>query len=165
MEAPPRPPKMAETSLHAETVQTGTKLEVSELGLNEANLPTYHDKKTVHVLRKIDWRLLPMLTLLYILSFLDRGNIGNARVAGMNKELKLTDKQYNLALTVRARLTVSAVYLPNHVTQILFIPYAIFEVPSNIVLKVVRPSTWMTILVVSWGIVRRTLDNILRHVC
>ena len=42
-----------------------------------------------------------MLTLLYVLAFLDRGNIGNAKVAGMNKELKLTGDQYNLALTVR----------------------------------------------------------------
>ena len=41
-----------------------------------------------------------MLTLLYVLAFLDRGNIGNAKVAGMNKELNLTGTQYNLALTV-----------------------------------------------------------------
>ena len=46
-----------------------------------------------------------MLTLLYVLAFLDRGNIGNAKVAGMNKELKLTGTQYNLALTVCTKLS------------------------------------------------------------
>lgn len=62
--------------------------------------PKYHDKETRRILRKVDFRLLPMLTLLYVLAFLDRGNIGNAKVAGMNKELHLTGSQYNIALTV-----------------------------------------------------------------
>jgi hypothetical protein len=86
--------------------------------------------------RKIDWHLLPPLTLLYILSFIDRSNIGNAKVAGMNDDLGLTGAQYNMALTV------------------FFFPYAVFEVPSNIVLKLVRPSRWMCLLVISWGTVR-----------
>ncbi|KAK5464893.1 hypothetical protein LTS15_001456 [Exophiala xenobiotica] len=83
-------------------------------GLDDSNLPRYDDKETKRILRKVDYRLLPMLTLLYVLAFLDRGNIGNAKVAGMNKELNLTGTQYNIALTV------------------FFFPYAIFEVPSNI---------------------------------
>lgn len=102
-------------------------------------------------MRKVDYRLLPMLTLLYVLAFLDRGeavrtgnnasltvigNIGNAKVAGMNEELGLTGTQYNLALTV------------------FFFPYALLEVPSNIVLKLMRPSWWICILMVCWGIVR-----------
>lgn len=36
-----------------------------------------------------------------------------------------------------------------------FFPYAIFEVPSNIVLKLMRPSIWISILMVLWGIVSR----------
>jgi hypothetical protein len=81
---------------HVESADVG-KLE----GLDDANLPQYHDKETMRVLRKVDWRLLPVLTFLYVLAFLDRGNIGNARVAGMNKDLGLTDQEYNLALTVQ----------------------------------------------------------------
>lgn len=87
------------------------------------------------IIRNIDWRVLPPLTILYILSYMDRSNIGNARIAGMNDELGLTPEQYNIALTV------------------FFFPYALFEVPSNIVLKLMRPSRWMTILVISWGTV------------
>ncbi|KIX03060.1 uncharacterized protein Z518_06610 [Rhinocladiella mackenziei CBS 650.93] len=113
-------------------------------GLDDSNLPRYDDKETKRILRKVDYRLLPMLTLLYVLAFLDRGNIGNAKVAGMNKDLNLTGKQYNLALTV------------------FFFPYAIFEVPSNIVLKLMRPSWWICILMVSWGIVM-TLQGIVQN--
>lgn len=51
----------------------------------------------------------------------------------MNKDLALTPAQYNMCLTV------------------FFFPYAMFEVPSNIVLKLMRPSLWMATLVVLWG--------------
>ena len=47
------------------------------------------------VLRKMDMRLIPMLALLYLLAFLDRGNIGNARIEGLDVDLKLTGGQYN----------------------------------------------------------------------
>ncbi|KAJ4228773.1 hypothetical protein NW757_014112 [Fusarium falciforme] len=114
-------------------LESGLDLTQHHGGLDENNLPQYNDENTAKVLRKIDWRLLPMLTLLYTLSYLDRGNIGNAKVAGMNEDLGLSSKQYNLILTL------------------FFIPYALFEVPSNIVLKLMRPSIWMTVLVVSWG--------------
>lgn len=73
---------------------------VVQKGLDASNLPRYDDVETSRVLRKVDWRLLPVLTLLYILSFLDRGNIGNAKVAGMNDDLHLTPSQYNITLTV-----------------------------------------------------------------
>ncbi|THZ96524.1 MFS general substrate transporter [Aureobasidium pullulans] len=51
------------------------------------------------ILRKIDMRLVPMLTILYLLSFLDRGNIGNAKIEGLAEDLKLTGAEYNWCLT------------------------------------------------------------------
>jgi hypothetical protein len=50
-------------------------------------------------LRKMDIRLIPMLALLYLLSFLDRGNIGNAKIQGLVKDLDLKSNEYNLCLT------------------------------------------------------------------
>lgn len=97
--------------------------------------PVYDEQETKAILRKIDWRLLPMLTLLYVLSYIDRSNIGNAKVAGMNDDLNLTGSQYNIALTV------------------FFFPYALFEVPSNMVLKVIRPSIWIGVMMLTWGVV------------
>lgn len=50
------------------------------------------------ILWKIDIRLVPMLTTLYLLSFLDRGNIGNAKIEGLSDDLHLTGPQYNWCL-------------------------------------------------------------------
>lgn len=52
------------------------------------------------ILRKMDLRLIPMLALLYLLSFLDRSNIGNAKIQGMQTDLELTGSEYNLCATV-----------------------------------------------------------------
>ena len=62
----------------------------------------------------------------------------------MNTELGLTGTQYNIALTV------------------FFFPYAFFEVPSNIVLKIMRPSWWIAIMMLAWGIVM-TLQGIVQN--
>jgi hypothetical protein len=50
-------------------------------------------------LRKMDIRLIPILAILYLLSFLDRGNIGNAKIQGLTTDLKLEGNQYNICLT------------------------------------------------------------------
>lgn len=47
------------------------------------------------VLLKMDLHLMPLLTLLYLLSFLDRGNIANARIEGLTDSLHMTGPQYN----------------------------------------------------------------------
>jgi sugar phosphate permease len=87
------------------------------------------------ILRKMDLRLIPMLALLYLLSFLDRGNIGNARIEGLVEDLGMTGPQYNWCLTA------------------FFFTYAAFEVPSNLLLKKLRPSIWLPSIMVAWGIV------------
>ncbi|KAF7799237.1 hypothetical protein EIP86_010469 [Pleurotus ostreatoroseus] len=66
------------------------------------------------LLRKIDWHVVPWLALLYLLNFLDRGNIGNARLYHMQDDLNITDQQYLIALTV------------------FFFPYALFEVMHGV---------------------------------
>ena len=50
------------------------------------------------ILLKIDFRLVTMLTILYLLSFLDRGNIGNAAIEGLREDLNLTGPQYSFCL-------------------------------------------------------------------
>ena len=51
------------------------------------------------ILWRIDVRIVPVLTILYLLAFLDRGNIGNAKIEGLSEDLHLTGGQYNWALT------------------------------------------------------------------
>lgn len=55
------------------------------------------EKKLV---RKLDWNLVPLVMAMYLLAFLDRSNIGNAKIAGMSKALDLTTSRYNWLLTI-----------------------------------------------------------------
>ncbi|KAF2227681.1 MFS transporter [Elsinoe ampelina] len=97
---------------------------------------TFPEEKFKKMLRKIDVRLVPVLALLYLAAHIDRANIGNAKIERMDKDLGLDGIKYNIVLSI------------------FFVPYILLEVPSNIILKKFkRPSTYIGILVVSWGIV------------
>uniref|UniRef100_A0A1D1ZAS2 Putative transporter C11D3.18C n=1 Tax=Anthurium amnicola TaxID=1678845 RepID=A0A1D1ZAS2_9ARAE len=87
------------------------------------------------LLRKVDLRIIPLLTLLYLLSFLDRVNIGNAKLAFIEKDLGLVGTQFNWCLSV------------------FFIGYILFEIPSNYALLKIKPFIWIPFIMVSWGVV------------
>lgn len=89
---------------------------------------------TKALIRKIDYHLIPFLALLYLLSFLDRTNIGNARLDTLEKDLGLTGLQYNDAL---------AIFFPFYVAA---------EVPSNMAMKRFRPSIWIPSIMVAWAL-------------
>ncbi|KAJ7739082.1 MFS general substrate transporter [Mycena maculata] len=97
--------------------------------------PTLTAEEERKLWRKIDLRLMPILSLMYLLSFLDRGNIGNARLQGLETQLNLVGNEFNIALTMY------------------FVPYCIFECPANMVLKKFRPSRWLPGITVAWGII------------
>lgn len=63
------------------------------------------------------------------------GNIGNAKIEGLQEDLKMSPDQYNWCLTA------------------FFFTYAAFEVPSNLLLKKLRPSRWLPTIMISWGLV------------
>lgn len=50
------------------------------------------------ILRKVDWRIIPLLQFLYMLTFLDRVNIGNARLWNLEKDLNLSGYDYNICV-------------------------------------------------------------------
>ncbi|KAF2429822.1 putative MFS transporter [Tothia fuscella] len=87
------------------------------------------------LLWKLDLKLIPWLSFLYLISFLDRTNIGNAKLDGLIKDLKMTNNQYNISLTV------------------FFISYALFEPLTNVLLKRWRPSIFIPGIMIMWGIV------------
>jgi hypothetical protein len=62
--------------------------------------PTLSKEEERKLWRKIDLRLMPMLCLMYLMSFMDRGNIGNAKLEGLESQLDLTGNRYNIALTM-----------------------------------------------------------------
>ncbi|KAK4239413.1 major facilitator superfamily domain-containing protein [Achaetomium macrosporum] len=85
------------------------------------------------LLWKLDWILLPWLSFLYLLAFLDRTNIGNAKIAGLSRDLGLSVSRYNATLTI------------------FFVSYAVFEPLTNILLKRLRPSIFLPIIMILWG--------------
>ncbi|EXJ89681.1 hypothetical protein A1O3_02748 [Capronia epimyces CBS 606.96] len=92
-------------------------------------------KQYRRLLRKMDMRIIPILAALYLLSFLDRGNIGNANIQGLSKDIGLVGNQYNWCLTV------------------FFFPYCFFEPVCNALLVKFRPSIWLPSIMVAWGVV------------
>lgn len=91
------------------------------------------------LLWKLDLRLIPWLCLLYLISFLDRTNIGNARLDGLEKSLNITGGQYNACLSI------------------FFVSYALFEPLTNILLKRLRPSVFIPTIMVVWGMIMVTM--------
>lgn len=85
------------------------------------------------IIRGADWRLLPCLTFLYGLSFIDRTNLGFARIVGMSEDLELTGNRYNVIL------------------MLFFITYTLFEIPSNSILRRVSVRVYLAGLIVGWG--------------
>ncbi|KAI9755033.1 MAG: TIM23 complex component [Chaenotheca gracillima] len=87
------------------------------------------------LLWKLDLKLIPWLCLLYLASFLDRTNIGNAKLLTLTKDLNMPkDSQYSAALSI------------------FFVSYSLFEPLTNIMLKRFRPSIFIPIIMVLWGI-------------
>jgi MFS family permease len=88
---------------------------------------------------KQDKRIIPLSASIYFLCFLDRSNIGNAKILNsttkndMQTECHMSNYDFTIALMV------------------FLVAYAIFEVPSNILLKKLRPSRWIAFLMFSWG--------------
>ncbi|KAG7441170.1 MFS general substrate transporter [Guyanagaster necrorhizus] len=85
------------------------------------------------LIRKIDMRIVPTVWILYTLSYLDRANIANAKVGGLETSLGLTSNQYSVVLLL------------------FFVSYVIFEIPANMILTRVRPSVYLSVLCFLWG--------------
>lgn len=73
------------------------------IGISEADETFYlgfDKKRRKRVRSKIDWRLLPILSILYLFATLDRANIANAKIEGLKEDTAMTDKQYSTVLAV-----------------------------------------------------------------
>ncbi|CAK7236778.1 hypothetical protein SCUCBS95973_009726 [Sporothrix curviconia] len=91
------------------------------------------------IVRKIDYRLLPTTALIYLLCYIDRSNIGNAKILNSNtgndilQTNNMSTHQYTVAL------------------MLFMVAYCIFEAPSNLMLKIASPRRWLAFLVICFG--------------
>ncbi|MBN6494623.1 MFS transporter [Acinetobacter pittii] len=85
-------------------------------------------------MRKVAWRLLPFLTLCYVIAIIDRGNIGMASLQ-MNEDLGLTATAFGFA------------------SSLFFFAYFLFEVPSNLAMQKFGAKVWIARIMVTWGVI------------
>ena len=86
------------------------------------------------VYHKITWRLLPVIFLSYIFAYLDRVNIGFAKL-GMREEVWYSDEVFAMA------------------SGIFFIGYFLFEVPGNILMHKIGARIWITRIMLTWALI------------
>ncbi|KAF2122531.1 major facilitator superfamily domain-containing protein [Lophiotrema nucula] len=116
--------------------------DIKDAAFPDEKVEVINDTRGTHIdpvaekklLRKCDLHVLPPLFVLFLLAFLDRTNIGNAKIQGLTDDLHMVGSDYNIALFT------------------FFVPYIIFEVPSNLIIKKMAPSTWLSLIMVLWGI-------------
>ncbi|KAJ5770435.1 uncharacterized protein N7511_002486 [Penicillium nucicola] len=96
--------------------------------------PRHTSEEESEVVKRFDRRLVPFLALLYLLSFLDRSNIGNAKIAGLKEDLHLSSSQYEWLLTA------------------FYITYILFEWMA-LMYRVVPPHIYISLCVCGWGLV------------
>lgn len=96
-----------------------------------------HGLSEKKLLRKLDRYLVPGVSILYLLSFLDRSNVANARLEGLEEDLGLSEDgtDYLNGLTL------------------FFVGYISLEVVWNLILKKVGPRVWLPLIGVVWGVV------------
>ena len=91
------------------------------------------------VFAKIGWRLMPILTLSYILNYLDRTNVSFAALT-MNEAIGLTATQFGVG------------------AGIFFLGYCLLEVPSNLALYRVGARVWISRIMITWGLVSAAMS-------
>ncbi|SDO79866.1 D-galactonate transporter [Ralstonia sp. 25mfcol4.1] len=84
--------------------------------------------------RKVTWRLVPFLLLCYVVAYLDRVNVGFAKLQMLN-DLQFSETIYGLG------------------AGIFFIGYFLFEVPSNVILHKVGARIWIARIMITWGLI------------
>ncbi|KAG6889517.1 hypothetical protein C0995_000397 [Termitomyces sp. Mi166 len=93
------------------------------------------DPACERIWRKIDFFVLPVVVMFQLLSGLDRANLANARIAGLQEDLRMSDYQYTIALTITS------------------VPFILTELPANLALRAVGPNLMLPTMLTLWGIV------------
>lgn len=131
----------------AEGREVDLNKEANETGIASGN-PAEQKAEDKSLVWKQDLRIVPLCAAIYLLCYLDRSNIGNAKTLNavahndLLSETHMTNYQYIIALMV------------------FLIAYAIFEVPSNYLLKKLSPSKWISFLMFSWGAITIGLGGV-----
>ncbi|KAH7014249.1 major facilitator superfamily domain-containing protein [Microdochium trichocladiopsis] len=97
--------------------------------------PPPDDAIEASILKKLDRRIIPMACWIYLMNFMDRVGIGNARLFGLEQDLNLEPNQYQICVSI------------------LFVTYCLLETPSNLIIKRLQPARYIAGLLFFWGLI------------
>ncbi|KAF5326743.1 hypothetical protein D9619_004681 [Psilocybe cf. subviscida] len=124
--------KKTDIELHDDVLESGGSLTKSGASLSldvEDDIDPIAERR---LLRKLDMIMLPMFTIIFGLNFIDRTSVGNAKIAGLERDLGMKGTDFNIALTV------------------FYVFYSISDIPANLILKKFG-SIWIAITVTAFG--------------
>uniref|UniRef100_A0A8H7K0Y8 Major facilitator superfamily (MFS) profile domain-containing protein n=1 Tax=Bionectria ochroleuca TaxID=29856 RepID=A0A8H7K0Y8_BIOOC len=98
--------------------------------LSENELETLNKR----LVKKIDWRMMPMITLMFLLNYLDRVNVSNARLAGFQEDCNMSDTAWNAGIST------------------FYVGYLIGQLPGNILLAKTKPNVFLPVIMMAWSI-------------
>ncbi|KAL7284829.1 hypothetical protein ACG7TL_002142 [Trametes sanguinea] len=107
-------------------------------GISDSDSPAMNSDETRRLWRRVDSRLIPLVTVMYLVAFIDKTNIGNAKIQGLTTQLNLTGNRFNIILA-----------------------NCVFALPANLLLKRLRPSVWLPGITIVWGIIT-TLQGVVK---
>merc|ERR1712029_1209958 len=97
--------------------------------------PVYSYKEQRAIIRRVDRRLIVTAGIIYMNSLMDRSNLPNAGIAGMNADLEMVGTRYSV------------------VALVFFITYTIFQPPATILTRKIGPRTFLSAICLAWGVV------------
>ncbi|CAI6091672.1 unnamed protein product [Clonostachys chloroleuca] len=131
-------PRKNSSCIHEEVAAVGGPSGLAQGGLAfDRNFPEDRRKK---ILWKVEIRLIPLLILLYLFAYIDRVNIGNAKIEGLSRGLRMADHQYRICLSI------------------FYVPYLL----NHYLSKMSHPSRYIATIIVAWGIVM-TMAGLVRN--
>jgi MFS family permease len=91
------------------------------------------EKLNKTVLKKVDWRMMPTITIMFLMCYLDRINVSNARLAGMQEDLGMTDTVWNAGIST------------------FYVGYLIGQLPGNLFLAKANPRWFLPSIMLGWS--------------
>ncbi|ETN39805.1 uncharacterized protein HMPREF1541_06031 [Cyphellophora europaea CBS 101466] len=93
------------------------------------------EKLNKKVLRKLDWKFLPCITAMLLMNYLDRINVSNARLAGMQEDLHMSDVEWSAGISL------------------FYVGYIISQIPANVIIAKGKPRVLLPAVMLAWSVV------------
>ncbi|KAK2063710.1 major facilitator superfamily transporter [Colletotrichum caudatum] len=93
------------------------------------------DPEEIGLVRKLDWRIMPTLCVMYFLNYVDRNAIAQARLNNLEEDLGMSGTQFNTTVSI------------------LFVGYVLMQIPSNMLITRIRPGLYMSAWMLVWAVV------------